>query len=358
MNIAAIFLLQETGQFPRWEDPAVEILNRAAFSFAIVLSVWGAALISRRLESLRSNLSELLGGAGGPMEPFRAMGSTASPVLLTVATAAVFAGQSVLEHGTWIRSAVAGASWLLIGIALWTFFWVYLNLQIGLHRLGRRHLSLEPYPADRSLGLRPLGALAFTGFWTFVSALAPLLLASGRNRLGLTMGVLILLAGVAAFFLSLRRLNRQMVAAKQQELAWARRLYAQAFRPVREEGTLEALQRQAGLLGAPRPWKSGPNASRSGRSTRERSRGWWPSARPWSLQSSPGSCWRRLESSLLGRGRARRHRGFSPGPVVRSGLACLACRRNAAGHIGTRGQRSRLLFGPRMIGRGEAKMAT
>lgn len=246
MNIAAIFLLQETGQFPRWEDPAVEILNRAAFSFAIVLSVWGAALISRRLESLRSNLSELLGGAGGPMEPFRAMGSTASPVLLTVATAAVFAGQSVLEHGTWIRSAVAGASWLLIGIALWTFFWVYLNLQIGLHRLGRRHLSLEPYPADRSLGLRPLGALAFTGFWTFVSALAPILLASG----GLTMGVLILLAGVAAFFLSLRRLNRQMVAAKQQELAWARRLYAQAFRPVREEGTLEALQRQSGLLGA------------------------------------------------------------------------------------------------------------
>jgi hypothetical protein len=250
VNVALIFLLQEAGEFPRWEDPVVEVLNRAAFSFAIVLSVWGAAKISSRLGSLRSRLSQLLRGAQDPMEPFRAMESTTAPVLLTAATVVIFAGQSVVEHGSWIRALVAGGSWLLIGIALWSFFWIYLNLQFGLHRLGRHHLSLEPYPADRSLGLRPLGAVAFTGFWTFVGALAPLLLASGRNRLGLGLGLLVLLAGVAAFFLSLRRLNRQMVAAKQRELAWTRRLYAQALQPVREEGTLETLQRQSGLLSA------------------------------------------------------------------------------------------------------------
>jgi hypothetical protein len=219
-----------------------------------VLSVWGAARITRGLDGLRPRLAELVGGTDDPMEAFRGMGSALGPLLLTVATAVVFGGQGLVAHG-WLRGIVSGGAWLLIGVALWTFFWVYLNLQIGLHRLGRRHLSLRPYPGDRSLGLRPVGRLAFTGFWTFVALLAPLILAPFLisrvpDFLGLSVGLVVLLAGLAAFFLSLRRLNRQMVAAKQRELGWARGLYEQAFRPVREEGTLEALQRQSGLLGA------------------------------------------------------------------------------------------------------------
>lgn len=135
-----------------------------------------------------------------------------------------------------------------MGIAMWTFVWVYLNLQIGLHRIGQRTLSLDAHLGDRSLGLRPLGKLAFTGFWTFISAFAPLVLSSASNRLGITIGLVVLLGGVAVFFLSLRRLNRQMVAAKQREVEWARHLYEQALQPVRKGGTLEALQHQAGLL--------------------------------------------------------------------------------------------------------------
>jgi hypothetical protein len=60
----------------------------------------------------------------------------------------------------------------------------------------------------------------------------------------------VLVAGVALFFLSLRRLNRQMMAVKQRELERARNLCSQAYQPVREEPTLEMLQRQAGLLSA------------------------------------------------------------------------------------------------------------
>jgi hypothetical protein len=137
-----------------------------------------------------------------------------------------------------------------MGIALWTFIWVYLNLQIGLHRFGAFHLSFTTYPGDRSLGLRPLGRLAFVGFWTFVVAFAPLVLTTASNQLGLTIGMLVLLAGIGLFFLSLRRLNRQMVAAKQRELDNARLLYAEAFKPLHQERTLEVLQHQSAPLSA------------------------------------------------------------------------------------------------------------
>jgi hypothetical protein len=41
-----------------------------------------------------------------------------------------------------------------------------------------------------------------------------------------------------------------MVAVKEAEVASARELYAQAYEPVRTEGTLEALERQHSLLSA------------------------------------------------------------------------------------------------------------
>ena len=57
-------------------------------------------------------------------------------------------------------------------------------------------------------------------------------------------------AGLATFFFSMLHLHRQMVAVKANELAIARELYAQAYEPLREEPTLESLERQRSLLGA------------------------------------------------------------------------------------------------------------
>jgi hypothetical protein len=67
---------------------------------------------------------------------------------------------------------------------------------------------------------------------------------------GFAIGVFVLGGALAAFFLSLLRLHRQMVEVKTRELAFARELYAQAYEPVRTAGTLEALEQQHGLLGA------------------------------------------------------------------------------------------------------------
>jgi len=73
------------------------------------------------------------------MEPFEEMKSVVAPFLLTVARVLVFGTQRGVDQG-WLGGIVTGGSWVLIGFALRTFIWVYLNLQLGLHRLGRRQL--------------------------------------------------------------------------------------------------------------------------------------------------------------------------------------------------------------------------
>jgi hypothetical protein len=83
-----------------------------------------------------------------------------------------------------------------------------------------------------------------------LGSVGPLVLTNFSDLPGVIVGIGVLVAGVGLFFLSLRRLNRQMVAVKQRELERARDLYGLAFQPVLDEPTLEVLQRQAGLLSA------------------------------------------------------------------------------------------------------------
>ena len=46
-------------------------------------------------------------------------------------------------------------------------------LMIGLNRLGKQHLELESYSGDKSMGLKPVGALAFSGFRIFTLIFGP-----------------------------------------------------------------------------------------------------------------------------------------------------------------------------------------
>jgi hypothetical protein len=67
---------------------------------------------------------------------------------------------------------------------------------------------------------------------------------------GVSVGAFALAGALAAFFLSLLRLHRQMVEVKAGELALARELYTEAYEPVRTARTLQALDQQRTLLGA------------------------------------------------------------------------------------------------------------
>jgi hypothetical protein len=247
-NAGANLLLDTGGTSAVWEQRrAFVVLNYAALSLAVVITVWGSRRIARRLEALRATTLKALAGDAG--ERFREMNSVAGPVLASAVTSVVFAVSALVRDG-WESAILRGATWFVLGIALWTFLWTYGSLQLGLDWLGREHLHADATRVDPSLGLRPLGGIAFTGLWMLLAWLVPILLTGLPDVVGVAIGVLVLSGALATFFLSLLRLHLQMVAVKASELAVARELYAQAYEPVRAARTLEALERQRGLLSA------------------------------------------------------------------------------------------------------------
>jgi hypothetical protein len=220
-----------------WEQSGTLVVaNYAALSLAIVLAIWGTRRIAVRMEELR--------GA----DPFREASSITAPLLGALVTAAAFGVSALVEDGV-VAALVRGITWVVVGAALWTFLWTYVSLQVGLYRLGA-----EPVPdearMDPGLGLRPLGDLAFTGLWTLLSWLVPLVYTGLTDVVGVALGIGLLLAALTTFFLSLIRLHHRMVEVKSQELALARDLYAKAYKPVRQTPTLETLEAQRNLLGA------------------------------------------------------------------------------------------------------------
>ena len=232
-----------------WEQRrALVLLNYAALTVAVVITLWGSDRIARRLETLRATTSRVLDeGVAG--EPFRELNSVLGPLVASGAAAIGFAVSALLLDG-WTSAMLRGATWFVLGIAFWTFLWTYASLQLGLDRLGRERLLPDAVRVDPGLGLRPLGGVAFMGLWMLLAWLVPVLLTGLPDVLGVAIGVLLLTGGLATFFLSLLRLHRQMAAVKASELAIARELYAQAYEPVRTERNLEALERQQRLLGA------------------------------------------------------------------------------------------------------------
>ena len=248
VNAGANLLLDTEARSAVWEQSrALVVLNYAALSLGIVIALWGSNRIARRLESLGATMRDTLGRSS--RERFRELNSVVGPLALSGAAAIAFAVSALVRDG-WTSALLRGATWFVLGVALWTYLWTYGSLQLGLNRLGREHLPADAARVDPSLGLRPLGGVAFTGLWMLLAWLVPLVLTGLPDIVGVTTGLLVLTGGLAAFFLSLFGLHRQMVEVKATELAVARELYAQAYEPVRSTPTLEALERQRGLLSA------------------------------------------------------------------------------------------------------------
>lgn len=248
LNAGANLLLGAERTSPVWEQGALlVVLNYAAISFAIVVCLWGTTRIARRLQALHASTSGVL--ERGRTRVFRDMNSTSGPIVASIGAAVLFGGSTLVRDG-WAPAVVRGATWFVIGIALITFVWTYASLLLGLDRLGRERLVPDPVHVDPGLGLRPLGGIASTGLWMLLVWLVPILLTGLPDVVGAVTGMLVLVAVIATFFLSLVRLHRQMVEVKAGELAIARSLYAQAYEPVHRDRSLEALDRQRALLGA------------------------------------------------------------------------------------------------------------
>lgn len=248
LNAGANLLLEAEARSAVWEQSrALILLNYAALSFAIVVTLWGTERIAHRLETLRAMTSSVLQGDGS--EPFREMNSIVAPLVASTGAAIAFALSTLVGDG-WAPAILRGATWFLLGVPLWTFLWTYSSLQLGLNRLGRERLRPDAARVDPTLGLQPVGGVAFMGLWMLLAWLVPVLLTGLPDVVGVVIGVVVLIGAVATFFLSLLGLHRQMVDVKASELAIARDLYAQAYEPVRAAPTLEVLERQHPVLGA------------------------------------------------------------------------------------------------------------
>ena len=222
------------------------LVAQAVIGYVVIVCIWGVGRLSRQLLALEPDLVRLTNTVL-PREALSQFTTILPPIVLTV----IF--EVVNTIGTWNTYGAAAALAVLPLLTLsllpiMTFVWTYLQLLLGLDRLGRAKLALDLFPEDRSLGLGPVGALAFNGFVVLWAIVIPILIGNQNlPTLAASVGIVAIL--VALFFLSMWRLHRQMSAAKARYIAQTRDLFAQAYEPVRRSNSLDALQAQAPLLG-------------------------------------------------------------------------------------------------------------
>jgi hypothetical protein len=198
LNAGTNLLLEPGARSAIWDQSrTLIILNYAASSAAVVVTLWGTARIARRLEDLRGELKDL---KLPTRQPFHEVNRVLVPFVAAGVTAAAFAATALIEDG-WTAGMLRGATWFVVGIPLWTFLWTYASLQLGLHRLGQSRLSADALRAGPSLGIRPLGDLAFMGLWMLLAWLVPLVLTGLPEAIGVVIGLSVLAAGLATFFL-------------------------------------------------------------------------------------------------------------------------------------------------------------
>src|SRR5256714_12769583 len=244
LMVAVVFKLsgKSIGSIPALRIP------QAVLAYVVILLLWGLARLLRQARDLRPDLMRLT-DRQHERDTMPNISSAVAPILLTTALAAANTAVNWIDSGPWL----ALANLPLLGLTLlpiMTFVYPYLALLVGLHRLGRHRLALDPFPHDRSLGLAPVGSLAFTGFGLVFAAAIPIILSSNGAEVTVLESYAVLGVSVVFFFLSMWRLHHQMAAAKAKYLQQARGLYASAYEPLRRSATLETLQSQASVLGA------------------------------------------------------------------------------------------------------------
>ncbi len=237
------FRLFHVPTYPGW-------IVAIASAYVNLLSLWGIAKMSADLETVRPLVQRLTRGmADANSWPFRAVESVAGPVAVGLVMTVFFNPVDFVRYPdprTAFLLPVMFAAWLPAETMLWFFG----ALLVGLNRLGRMPLQLVPFQEDRSLGLRPLGSVAFTGFVIFVVGVLPMGATQWHDPQGAIMHLVFFLGAVALFFASLHRLHTQLVAAKASALQKAHHLYVEAFEPIQARWSLDITVEQSARLNA------------------------------------------------------------------------------------------------------------
>lgn len=247
-SLGLTYILRQAGAPVSPGDVQATWISIATYIYATVLSLWGTRRLADEVERIRPTLDRLTAGRlSAGASPIRGVGNVAGPLVLTAALTAVDILLTSLEYG--LNTALLAAPFgFIFQLPLLTLFWTYVSILLGLNRLGGMQLALDQAPGDRTLGLRPVGNLAFTGFWIFSVALAPVLIITATSTVQLVLNLAFFLLGVGVFLLSLARLHGHLVEARRVHLSLSRSLYAAAYEPIVRKGTLASLRSQSSLL--------------------------------------------------------------------------------------------------------------
>ena len=244
--LVLLAVLAALGESARVLSVSSLLISQAALAYALGLALWGVGRLNRDARALEPLLIRLT-HLERPRYPVA--GIVAGPILLTAVISVV------ITSGYWVRygPAPAVAVLPLLAISLlpiMTFVWSYLQLLVGLDRLGRARLHLDLFPQDRSLGLSSVGSLAFTGFVILFAGTIPIFVTTSANLSTVALSVILVGVSTAMLFLSMWRIHGQMAAGKAAYVAAARALYAEAYAPLRATPTVETLTSQATALSA------------------------------------------------------------------------------------------------------------
>ena len=221
------------------------LTTQAVLAFACLLTLWGVGVLARQAADVRRELTR----SGQPVPPdlFGRIGSTWGPLALTAVVAALITANGWLRYGP-MPPLAALPLVIVYSVPILTFVWVYLTVLVDLDRLGRRALSLHGFPEDRTMGLEDVGSLASTGLGLLLIASIPLLLAGSDQPVTFGISIAIVALAVAIFVLSLWRIHRQMVSARDRFTQFTRQLYAEAYAPIRADPKAATMEARSAAL--------------------------------------------------------------------------------------------------------------
>lgn len=208
-------------------------------SYLIVLSIWGTARVTRKLAQVDGPEEDADTKGAMAWSPVSGASWTVwllPPVLLAIALTVVLEAGRVLDLGvvtarsTPVPFVLGGVIGFLMRLAPMTGFWTAVLVLVALDRLGARQSQPEDFPPDRSLGMRPVGELAFTVFWLVSAAFVPIFIVRSPSVIDVLVSVSFFGGEAAILVLALWRLHRAMLRSKAICLAEGRDRYAQAYR--------------------------------------------------------------------------------------------------------------------------------
>ena len=242
-----IALAQRLKAIPFSEHPAA----LTTWGLLVLAGILIARSLSQDVADLRSTLERLTGKIGdAALEPFAGLGNVTGPALIAAALAAAYLLQSIRRELFGVTIVTVGLTYVT-NLGLSQGLWAMVVVLRGLNTLGKARLTLLPFDVDRSLGLHPLGQLAFKVFLTALAIAAPAILVTSTTPIRLASNVLVLFAIVAVFFLSMYRLHQHLVSEKRKLRVWSGQMTAVAVAPLKRELTPECFQAHAlGVLAA------------------------------------------------------------------------------------------------------------